>query len=690
MRSPDDPMDKTSRAATIAILVGAAALIAMVTAVVYAVASQVDASARLREQRLITKGLQLTTEEVRASLTPDTIWDEAVSHLDMKFDPAWADGFIGQYYWRTNGYPLAYVVKGAGEPTYTSIKGRRVSPERFAPFADAAAPLITQIRTRELARGPPPADKNPATIDAGNTVRVAGADYILAASLVQTDHSSGAAPSPRAPIVLVAQPIDQAFLAAFTRRYLVQDLQLAPPGRPAPPGYASIPLESAPSGAGARLVWRPDRPGSHLLGAIGPFLLATFLILAGVGGLLIRHERRRNHAMLLAMREARQASDAKSAFLATVSHEIRTPLNGVLGMAQAMEHDPLSPAQQERLAVIRQSGAALLDLLNNVLDLSKIEAGMLILDEVDFDLEAVALSAKAAFGAVADGKGVALEVDVDLGAQGLRHGDPVRVRQVICNLVANGLKFTESGLVRLAVATTGNGVRITVRDTGIGIAPDQIEGLFDKFVQADSSTTRRFGGTGLGLAICRELCEAMGGSISAESEPGSGSIFIVELPLPAAAAGSQAAVSEPAGADAGAHALRAGAPLRVLAADDNPTNQLVLRTLLAQIGIEPTLVANGAEAVTTFAEGPWDLVLMDVQMPVMDGVEAARRIRALEAETGAAPTPIIALTANAMAHQTRLYLEAGMDGHLAKPIEIERLFEVIASVAGAPERDAAA
>ena len=680
MRPSDDPMERTSRTAIVAIWVGAAALLLVVIAVVAAVASHVDGGAREREERLIAKGLQLRTDELRASLTPDTIWDEAVTHLDKTFDPAWADDFIGLYYWRTDGYPLAFVVNGDDRPIYASVRGRRAPAEQFFPFAGAAARLVAHIRADELARGPPLATGNPPAIDAGQIVRVGGGDYVLAASLVQTDRTSGVTPGLRAPIVLTAVKVDPAFLDAFTRRYLVDDLRLAPPGRQGLPGYASVPLETGAAGVGARLIWRPDRPAMRLLGFIGPFLLATVLGLVGVCGLFLRHERRRNGALLVAMREARRASDAKSTFLATVSHEIRTPLNGVLGMVQAMEHDPLPPVQRERLAVIRQSGTILRDLLNDVLDLSKIEAGMLVLDEADFDLDALVLGAKDAYTAVADAKGVELEVDVAPGAGGARRGDPTRVRQVINNLVSNALKFTEAGRVRLALAATRDGVRITVSDTGIGIAPGQIDRLFDKFIQADSSTTRRFGGTGLGLAICRELCDAMGGSIRAESQPGLGSTFTVDLPLAPAATLTEAPAPATA---AGADRARLETELRVLGADDNPTNRLVLKTLLAQMGIEPTLVANGAEAVAAFAEGAWDLVLMDVQMPVMDGVEAARRIRAIEAETGAARTPIIALTANAMAHQARLYLEVGMDGHLAKPIEIERLFDVIANVASA-------
>jgi signal transduction histidine kinase len=394
-------------------------------------------------------------------------------------------------------------------------------------------------------------------------------------------------------------------------------------------------------------------------------------------------QQRAARAQREAVEAAQTANQAKSEFLAVMSHEIRTPLNGVLGMAQAMELEPLSPVQKERLGVIRQSGGALLEILNDLLDLSKIEAGKLELEITDFDLGGLVGGAQAAFGPLATRKGLDLEVTVEPEVRGLWRGDAVRVRQVVYNLIANAVKFTEAGAVTVRVAMRrAGGVRITVRDTGIGISPDRLPSLFEKFVQADSSTTRRFGGTGLGLAICRELCTAMGGAVAVESKQGVGSLFTVELPLEMAAPGDGAEASDvPV-----VNAAISGAPLRVLAAEDNSVNQLVLKTLLAQIGIEPMIVGNGAEAVAAFEQGDWDLILMDVQMPVMDGPTAARAIRAREAKIGAAPTPIIALTANAMSHQVESYRAAGMDGILAKPIEIAALYEAL----GAAAPDAAA
>jgi signal transduction histidine kinase/ActR/RegA family two-component response regulator len=390
-------------------------------------------------------------------------------------------------------------------------------------------------------------------------------------------------------------------------------------------------------------------------------------------------------ALAQALDLAERANQAKSDFLANMSHEIRTPLNGVLGMAQAMAADPLPDVQRERLGVVRQSGEALLTILNDILDLAKIEAGKLELEAVVFSFGEVAEGACAAFAAVAQKKGLAIDLAID-AARGVYLGDPTRLRQILSNLVSNALKFSETGAVSVTAERAGDRLVFDVTDNGIGMSESALASLFSKFAQADSSTTRRFGGTGLGLSICRQLAELMGGTITVQSALGVGSTFAVSLPLPYVGDETAAAGAQAADADASSESLE----LRVLAAEDNAVNQLVLRTLLGQIGIEPVVVENGQLAVEAWRSETWDVILMDVQMPVLDGVAATQAIRALEAERGGGRTPIIALSANAMTHQISEYLAAGMDGHVAKPIEAGKLFAALQSVLAGDEAAAAA
>ena len=388
---------------------------------------------------------------------------------------------------------------------------------------------------------------------------------------------------------------------------------------------------------------------------------------------------------LVGARDAAQAANIlKSQFLANMSHEIRTPLNGVLAMAQIMAMGELSDVQRERLDVVSRSGEALLAVLNDILDLSKIEAGRMELELSQFEAKDIARDVERTHAQLAEQKGLKLSVEVTSDAEGVRRGDCPRLLQVLNNLVANAVKFTESGEVEVKISGEGqggaHGLRMTVRDTGIGVASDKLPLLFQKFSQLDASTTRRFGGTGLGLAICRELAHLMGGSIWAESVEGQGSTFSVSIPLPrvaGASASAPAPVVQAAESDDGADR-----PLRVLAAEDNATNQLVLKSVMATFGVELHMVATGRAAVEAWSNDTFDVILMDIQMPDLDGIAATRAIRAAEAESGRPRTPIIALSANAMTHQVKEYLAAGMDRHVAKPIELAKLHSALLGVLG--------
>jgi CheY-like chemotaxis protein len=286
-------------------------------------------------------------------------------------------------------------------------------------------------------------------------------------------------------------------------------------------------------------------------------------------------------------------------------------------------------------------------------------------------MEHATRGAVATFTPLAANKGLSFEFSIDEPAKGVFRGDSVRLRQIVYNLASNAVKFTDAGRVAVGVSYADGMLRLEVADSGIGIAADEIDGLFEEFVQGDSSATRRAGGAGLGLTICRALTELMGGRIAVSSVVGRGSIFTVDLPL------ERLSSPRPAHVEEAASETEAAPELRILAAEDNAVNQLVLKTLLSQAGVEPTMVENGAEAVEAWKTGHWDVILMDIQMPVMDGVSATREIRALGAAQGRGRVPIIAVTANAMPDQVAAYEAAGMDAVVAKPLDAAKLFEAI-------------
>lgn len=381
---------------------------------------------------------------------------------------------------------------------------------------------------------------------------------------------------------------------------------------------------------------------------------------------------------------AEAANAAQRQFLAHMTHELRTPLNGVLGMAYLMEQGRLEPDQRARLDTIQASGRDLLHVINNILDISKIEAGKLDLELQSFDCEALCIQSLGALRELAERKGLGFRIEIAPSAAGWRRGDPQRVRQILTNYVANALKFTTAGEIRVSLEGEEvdgvDGVHLRVSDTGIGISADKRDLLFESFSQVDASTTRAFDGTGLGLAICRELAAMMGGRVWVDSEPGVGSTFHAWLALPRCAA--EADVPLPAHEpSAGPDPRPDGPALKVLAAEDNPTNQKVLVAILAALGVDVHMTANGHEVVAAWTRDDYDLILMDIQMPIMDGLEATRAIREAEAAKGLAPIPIYALTANAFVHQVEAYRAVGMDGHLAKPLELPQLTAILEATA---------
>ena len=363
---------------------------------------------------------------------------------------------------------------------------------------------------------------------------------------------------------------------------------------------------------------------------------------------------------------AEASSHAKSDLLAIVSHEIRTPLNGVLGMSELLAQTALSPEQEDYLATIRQCGESLSSLLNDILDYTKIEAGRLELEVGDLDLRRLAEGAVTIVRQPAAAKGVALTIELSDQVPRWVRGDAARLRQILVNLLSNAVKFTATGEIVLAVACRPEGgLRFSVSDTGIGIPAEVLPNLFKPFSQADFSVTRRYGGTGLGLAICRRLVEAMGGSIGVDSRPGSGSVFWFILDLPEGRAGAPAP-----------RLPGPGRPLGVLLAEDNPVNQRLAKAMLERGGHSVTIAEDGAAALARLAERRFDLVLMDIHMPGMDGFEATRRIRA-STDPEIAGIPVIALTADALTEEARHWREAGMTGFIAKPFTMGKLEEAL-------------
>ncbi|MGZ6040308.1 MAG: ATP-binding protein, partial [Phenylobacterium sp.] len=376
-----------------------------------------------------------------------------------------------------------------------------------------------------------------------------------------------------------------------------------------------------------------------------------------------------------AREEARQASRAKANFLATMSHEIRTPMNGVLGMAQLLERDETDPKQKERLSILIDSGEYLLSILNDVLDVSKIDAGRLDITPAAEDLHQFLGRLVSFWGAQADEKGVALILDMADSVPHFAMIDALRLRQVLFNLVGNALKFTEAGSVTIAAKAMPNGegavlLHISVTDTGIGIAPQTLPHLFTRFSQADDSEVRRFGGTGLGLAIAKQLIELMGGRIWADSLLGDGSTFHIKLPLALAERAAETSAAEPARV-----AVASPDGLSILAVDDNAVNLLVLDQLLSSMGHKIAKAAGGREALEAMDREAFDLVLLDIQMPEMTGIEVLQRLRAAEGPNRHAP--VVALTADVTSGGRRRYLELGFTEHAAKPIQIAELMAAI-------------
>ncbi len=431
---------------------------------------------------------------------------------------------------------------------------------------------------------------------------------------------------------------------------------------------APIALASLMAPSAIALIAMPLLDGGYSGVALLTLMISLGLMLTYVGA-SANANMRSAAALEAAQQEAEAANEAKSAFLTVMSHELRTPLNGVLGMARALQRTELTPRQEGFLETIVRSGDSLLGMLNDLLDLAKIEAGHMNLSVAAFDLTAAGNQTIDLLSEVAAAKGLTLTCEADPELPSLVLGDETRVRQIMLNLISNAVKFTSEGAVRLTLrATPGigseSGVEITVSDGGIGMNPEQIATIFRPFAQAEASTAQQYGGTGLGLSICRTLATMMGGEISVDSQLGQGSTFRVLLPLPAAATAIPIEMAQ--------DALPA---LRILVADDNPINLAVARAILESAGAIIETVSDGNQALERLRTGAFDLVLMDVHMPIMDGIEAVRRLR--DGQAGRSDMPVIALTADVAAGEAERLMALGFDGLQPKPVQPGALIAAI-------------
>ncbi len=675
--------DRGSRAGASAIIVAASLAILALVGGLIAAANRIDSLSARHEEQLVENGLKLKDSALRSCISPNTMWDDAVAHLDNRFDAAWADTNIGQYLTTSCSVAQVYVLDAEGRVAAGWRDGKPARASVPASLQPSVTRLVAKIRAREdrrgrFASGPRSGSMIARAIDETTRVATESGPLVVSASLIQPDFGTALPSGDRAPVVVTVQAIDAVYLEWLSTHFLLDKLHVerAPFGAEES-REASVLLLGDAGAQVARVDWEFRRPALDLAWVVAPpaGILLMFLLIAPA--LTILHDRRQRRRLKAAMVAANAASESKSRFIANMSHEIRTPMNGVVGVLHLLRRRGLDTDSRQLVEEALASGALLQGLLNDVLDLSRIESGNFELDPEPTDPEALLPEVVGLFTTQARDKGIDLQAAFE-GQPGTILVDGLRLRQLCLNLIGNAVKFTARGHVDVRCFLSKpdpsgqQTLRIEVEDTGIGIPAAAQPQMFRRFSQADGSIVREFGGSGLGLSICATLIDLMGGRIGFTSVEGQGSTFwfeVLALRVEAAPAEASSVRAEPDDDQA--------AGLRILVVDDNATNQKVARMLLEAVGAEVETAANGAEGLEAAQASPFDLILMDIQMPVMDGVTATRQIRALEGSLGR--IPIIGLTANVLPSQKRDYLAAGMDDVAEKPINPARLIEQIES-----------
>lgn len=521
------------RVVVTAVLVGLLVIMAGFGVIAWATTS-VDRVERAKEEALVQRRLERSLEQMTEDVNSATVWDDSVVALNGEPDVDWLQANFGDYYADYMHHTVTLTWDGAGRLVHASRESEQVAPAEEAAFAAAVAPMLSEVRaaSREPARRASVGFD--AVVNRAAVVRIGQETWLVAASTVVPEFATVRRP-PIDPVVISAKPI-RTLLTSMDRDLGIVGARFMPPGQV---GEAFVTVRDRAARPLGVLTWTPDRPGRGMLADAAPVVaIVLLLLLAGAVALNIWVNRvtrdiARHEAELMDARDRAEAANvAKSRFLANVSHELRTPLNGVVGMSEAMAAGELSPIQRGHLDLLRASAAGLTRMIEHLLDITRFERDEVRIRRTAFDPAATVVAAIDRRRAMAEAKGLSLVQRVE--ACGWRLGDAGHLDQALGHLIDNAIRYTDHGAVTVTATVSDDALRIVIKDTGIGIRPDLRASLFDVFVQGDDSLTKRFEGVGLGLAICREMVDAMGGRISVESQEGSGSTFILDLPMPLA------------------------------------------------------------------------------------------------------------------------------------------------------------